>query len=464
LTAEWLDLTPASCLRSEQESCIVPSWFWEILFIFLLILFNGFFAAAEIAIVAARKSRLQQRADDGDRAAATALALATDPNRFLPTVQVGITLVSTLAAVFAGKQLSGRLEEAIAQVPIGFIAANANPLATGTVVICITILSLIMGELVTKRLALRYAESLARFVAPFMNQLSRVARPFVWLMGATTDAVLFLLRTRAASEPSVSVDDIEHLIESGRAEGVVEALEQRVAIEALRLGDRTVRDIMRPRIDLDALDVNTPADEVIGSVAMAGFSRVPVYEKDLDHIIGFIHIKDLFRQQCLGWPIELRKLLHPALFVPETMPLDRLLQLMQEKHNQLAIVLDEYGGTEGMVTLEDVVQELVGEIRDEHRRNEEQHFVERDDGSWLIDGSASFGDFVERLDIRGVTESRGFSTVSGLILDRLGRIPSVGDRAEWNGYMLEVVDMDGQRIDRILVSRVSSPERQEPAA
>jgi putative hemolysin len=464
LTAEWLDLTPASCLRSEQESCIVPSWFWEILFIFLLILFNGFFAAAEIAIVAARKSRLQQRADDGDRAAATALALATDPNRFLPTVQVGITLVSTLAAVFAGKQLSGRLEEAIAQVPIGFIAANANPLATGTVVICITILSLIMGELVPKRLALRYAESLARFVAPFMNQLSRVARPFVWLMGATTDAVLFLLRTRAASEPSVSVDDIEHLIESGRAEGVVEALEQRVAIEALRLGDRTVRDIMRPRIDLDALDVNTPADEVIGSVAMAGFSRVPVYEKDLDHIIGFIHIKDLFRQQCLGWPIELRKLLHPALFVPETMPLDRLLQLMQEKHNQLAIVLDEYGGTEGMVTLEDVVQELVGEIRDEHRRNEEQHFVERDDGSWLIDGSASFGDFVERLDIRGVTESRGFSTVSGLILDRLGRIPSVGDRAEWNGYMLEVVDMDGQRIDRILVSRVSSPERQEPAA
>jgi putative hemolysin len=436
----------------------VPIWVWEILFILVLILANGFFAAAEMAIVAARKSRLQHRAEDGDRAAQTALDLARDPNRFLPTVQVGITLVSTLAAVFAGAQLIDRLEVLISRVPLQLIAANADPIATGVVVLSITVLSLLFGELVPKRLALRYAESLARFVAPSMNLLSRVARPFVWFMGATTNAVLFMLRTRAASEPSVSVDDIEHMIESGRAEGVVEALEERVAIEALRLGERTVRDIMRPRIDLDAIDVSTPADEVIGSVAMAGFSRLPVYEKDLDHIIGFVHIKDLFRQQYLGWPIELRKLMHRALFVPETMALDRLLQLMQENHNQLAIVLDEYGGTEGMVTLEDVVQELVGEIHDEHRRDEQQQFVQRDDASWLVDGSVSIGDFIDHLDIRADSEPRGFSTVSGLILDRLGRIPAVGDKTEWNGYALEVVDMDGQRIDRILVSRLPAPE------
>jgi putative hemolysin len=283
-------------------------------------------------------------------------------------------------------------------------------------------------------------------------------------MGATTDAVLFLLRIRATSEPTVSVADIEHMIESGGAEGVVEPLEQRVAIEALRLGERTVRDVMRPRIDLDALDVNTPADEVIGSVAMAGFSRLPVYEKDLDHIIGFVHIKDLFRQQYLGWPIELRKLLHPALFVPETMPLDRLLQLIQEKHNQLAVVLDEYGGTEGMVTLEDVVQELVGEIHDEHRHDDAQLFVKRDDGSWLVDGGVGINDFIEQLEIPVSNESRGFSTVSGLILELLGRIPSVGDRTEWQGYSLEVVDMDGQRIDRILVSHIPPADSQEPAA
>jgi putative hemolysin len=436
----------------------VPVWVWEILFIVLLILFNGFFAAAEIAIVAARKSRLQSRAEEGDRGARIALELAADPNRFLPTVQVGITLVSTFAAAFGGDRLADTLALRLAGAPVAMIAENAEPIAFGLVVLGITFLSLLLGELVPKRLALRYAEMLARFVAPFMNRLSRVARPFVWFMGTTTNAVLFMLRTRAASEPSVSVDDIEHMIESGRAEGVVEALEERVAIEALRLGERTVRDIMRPRIDLDAIDVNTPADEVIGSVAMAGFSRLPVYEKDLDHIIGFVHIKDLFRQQYL------RKLLHPAIFVPETMPLDRLLQLMQDKHNQLAVVLDEYGGTEGMVTLEDIVQELVGEIRDEHRGEEEQNFVQRDEGSWLVDGSVSIGDFIDHLDIRVDSETRGFSTVSGLILDRLGRIPSIGDKTDWNGYGLEVVDMDGQRIDRILVTKLPTQSEREPAA
>ena len=201
------------------------------------------------------------------------------------------------------------------------------------------------------------------------------------------------------SEPTVSLDDIEHLIDTGTAEGVVEPFEQKLALGALRLGDRTVRDIMRPRIDLDAMDVDTPADEVLGTVAMAGFSRLPVYEGDLDHVIGFVHIKDLFRQQYLGWPIELRKLLHPALFVPENMTLDRLLELFQEKHNQLAIVLNEYGGTEGMVTLEDVVEEIVGEMRDEHRRHEEQKFVQRDDETWLIDGTVSIADMIDRLEL-----------------------------------------------------------------
>jgi putative hemolysin len=216
---------------------------------------------------------------------------------------------------------------------------------------------------------------------------------------------------------------------------------------------------MRPRIDMDAMVVETPADEILGTVAMAGFSRLPVYEGDLDHVIGFVHIKDLFRQHYLGWEIELRKLLHPAVFVPENMTLDRLLELFQEKHNQLAIVLNEYGGTEGMVTLEDVVEEIVGEIRDEHRRHEEQKFAQRDDGSWLIDGAASIADMVDRLELKtdDSWEGRGFSTIAGLILDRLGHIPTIGDKAEWDGLELEVMDMDGQRIDRVLVT----PKSQE---
>jgi putative hemolysin len=261
----------------------------------------------------------------------------------------------------------------------------------------------------------------------------------------------------AESEQTVSLDDIEHLIDTGTAEGIVEPLEQKLALGALRLGDRSVRDIMRPRIDLDAMDVDTPADEILGTVAMAGFSRLPVYEGDLDHVIGFVHIKDLFRQQYLGWPIELRKLLHPALLVPENKKLQRLHEMFQEKHNQQAIVINEYGGTEGMVTLEDVVEEIVGEMRDEHRRHEEQKIFKRDDGSWLLDGTVSIADMIDRLEINTNEqwEGRGFSTIAGLILDRLGHIPSIGDKAEWDGLDLEVVDMDGQRIDRVLVTQKS---------
>ena len=414
---------------------------------------NGFFAAAEIAIIAARRGRLEQLADEGSRNARLALELSRDPNRFLPTVQIGITLVSSFGAAYGGQQIVGDLSKMIAKWPFAFAQEHSESIGLTIFVVCFTYVSLIIGELVPKRAALHRAESLALFVAPVMNALAKAARPIVWAMGASSDAVLWLFRLRAGAAPTVSIDDIEHLIDAGTAEGVVEPFEQRMALEALRLGEHTVREIMRPRIDLDAMDVDTPADEILGTVAMAGFSRLPVYERDLDHIIGFVHIKDLFRQLHLGWPLELRKLMHPALFVPESMRLDRLLELFQEKHNQLAIVLNEYGGTEGMVTLEDVMEEIVGEIRDEHRRAEDQEFVRRDDGSWLIDGGATIAALVERLDLQEdeAPEHRDFITLGGLILDQLGRIPSIGDTVDWSGLHLEVVDMDGRRIDRVLV-------------
>lgn len=413
---------------------------------------NGFFAAAEIAIIAARRGRLEQRAEEGSRNAAKALELSRDPNRFLPTVQIGITLVSAFGAAYGGQQIVDDLSQMISQWPFAFAREHSESIGLAIFVVCFTYASLIIGELVPKRAALHRAESLAIFVAPVMSSLAKAARPIVWLMGASSDAVLWLLRLRAGAEPTVSLDDIEHLIDAGTAEGIVEPLEQKLAIEALRLGEHTVGEIMRPRIDLDAMDVDTPPDEVLGTVAMAGFSRLPVYERDLDHIIGFVHIKDLFRQLHLGWPLELRKLLHPALFVPESMRLDRLLELFQEKHNQLAIVLNEYGGTEGMVTLEDVMEEIVGEIRDEHRRAGDQAFVQRDDGSWLIDGAATISAVADHLDLdEELFEDRDFNTLGGLILHQLGRIPSIGDWVDWNGLQMEVVDMDGKRIDRVLV-------------
>jgi putative hemolysin len=430
-----------------------------LIIIVLLIVANGFFVAAEIAIIAARKGRLEQMAEEGSRGAKLALELAGEPNRYLPTVQLGITLVNTFVAVFGGEELVSPLAEVVAKIPLDFIAHHAHSISLVIIVVCLTFFELLLGELVPKQLALRQAELLARAVAPVLNWLSIVGRPFVWLMGVASDAVLFLLRSGkpAAGEPSVSLVDIEHMIETGTQEGVLESVEQRVALEALRLGERTVRDVMRPRIDLDALDVNTPPEEVIGAVAMAGFSRLPVYEGDLDHVIGFVHIKDLFRQLHLGWEIELRKLLKPALFVPESMPLDRLLELFQEQHNQLAVVLDEYGGTEGMVTLEDVIEKLVGEIREGHRYDQQQAFVERGKDTWLIDGTFGIADLIEKLDLRiDNEEPRSYTTISGLILHQLGRIPTIGDTTQWHGLNLEVVDMDGQRIDRVLINRAQS--------
>jgi len=333
------------------------------------------------------------------------------------------------------------------------VAAMARPIALTIFVMLLSFVTLLLGELVPKRLALRQAEAFARLAAPAMQLFAWIARPLVWGMSTATSAVLFLLGARQQTEPSVSVDDIEHLLETGRAEGILEAVELSVASEALRLGERSVRDIMRPRIDVDALDIETPQAEIIGAIAMAGYSRLPVYEGSLDHIIGYVSIKDALRHTWMGWPIELRKMLHRPIFVPETMPLDRLLELFQKERNQLAIVLDEYGGTEGLVTLEDVLEELVGEIHDEHRQADAQAFVQREDGTWLVDGSVAVDDLVDRFGLKGEPLPRDYTTISGLVLAELERIPAAGDVVTWRGLRIEVVDMDGRRIDKLLVAR-----------
>jgi putative hemolysin len=425
----------------------------ELLIVLALILANGFFSGAEMAIVASRRGRLRQLADEGDVKARAALDLASSPDRFLPTVQIGITLVGTLAAAYGGDRLVSDIATWIADSGPPALVAVARPVALTVFVVLLSFLTLLFGELVPKRLALRRAESFARAVAPAMQLFARLTKPLVWFMGASTSAVLMLLGAHKQDGPSVSVDDIEHLLEAGRAEGVLQPVEQAVATEALRLGERSVRDIMRPRIDLDALDIETPPEEILGAIAMAGYSRLPVYEGSLDHIIGYVSLKDVMRQNWMGWPIELRKMLHRALFVPETMPLDRLLELFQQEKNQLAIVLDEYGGTEGLVTMEDVLEELVGEIHDEHRRESKSAFIRRDDGSWLVDGGASIEELAERLELRLDAAPRDYSTVSGLVLAQLERIPKAGDKTAWRGLTIEVVDMDGRRIDKLLVQK-----------
>lgn len=426
----------------------------DALIVLVLILANGFFAAAEIAIITARRSRLEQLAKSGDRAAQVALRLARDPNGFLPAVRVVTVLISTLAAVLGGSRCVGLLAGRWSESSICFVGEYCQAMAVGSVVLAIATLSLLLGELIPKRLAPGNAERLARLVARPIYLTALVAQPAVRLLGAVTEGTLRLLGQRNAPRPSVSVEDIEHLIRTGTSEGVLEPAEQLMASRALRLGDRTVKEIMRPRIEIDALEVNTPPDEVIGAVAMAGFSRVPVHEGDLDHILGFVYTKDLLLQQHMRWPIELRKLIRPALLVPGNLTIDRLLEAFRQKRTQMAIVLDEFGGTEGLVTMQDVLEELVGKIHDEFRQDDQQPIVQRDEVSWLVDGDMNLDRLLEQigLDHLRSTSPREFSTLAGLVMAQLGRIPRVGERTVWEGIHLEVVDMDGPRIDRVLVS------------
>jgi putative hemolysin len=430
---------------------------WELLIILLLILLNGFFASAEIAILTARRGRLKQRADAGDSSSRLALALAADADRFLPTVQVGITVVSTFAAAFGGARLEGGLAGWFETFPIPWLQENSHGVALTCVAIGIAFFSLILGELVPKRIALQNAEFLARFVAWPMALLQRVSRPAIWVLQTVTRLVLKLLGQGTVRENKVSIEDIQHLIDAGELAGELEETEHRVATEALRLGDRTVAEILKPRVEIDAIDVDTPPAEVVGAMAMSGFSRVPVCEGDIDHIIGFIYIKDVFLQQYLGHPINIHKLVRPPLFVPKTVSISRLLELFQEQRTQLAIVLDEYGGTQGMVTLEDVLEMLVGNIHDEHRQDHEQLVVTREDGSLLVDGLTPLHVMQAALEIARWSESppRGVGTVSGLMLGLLKRPPKVGDTFEWSQLKLEIVDMDGPRIDRVLVMRLA---------
>jgi putative hemolysin len=426
----------------------------ELVIILVLVLLNGFFAGAEIAILTARRNRLQQAADQGSKGAKAAMYLIGDTNRFLSTVQVGITGVSTLAAAYGGVSLVEQLSEYLATLPMKTVAGNSRGIALALVTGGIAFTSLILGELVPKRAALAYAERLATFVAPPMALLSLIARPFVAVLGFVTAVVLRILRVDPQAASAVSVEDIEHLMESGREQGVLQETEHEVALEALQLRNRRVRDIMRARVDVDAVDVDTPAEEVVGVVAMSGFSRLPVYEGSLDHIIGFLYNKDVFQQSYLREQVELRKLLRAPLFVPETLTLDRLLVSLREKRTQLAIVLDEFGGTRGMVTLEDVLEELVGEIYDETQRDEADMIVEREGGGWLADGQLPMHELMDHLPsgTNLCDESLGLSTVGGMVLAVLERLPVVGEVVPCGDISIEVVDMDGNRIDRLLIT------------
>ena len=430
----------------------------------LLILLNGCLAGAEISLISANRLQLKQQAEAGDRRARLALELAQNPSRFLPAVQLAVSLFNTLAAVLGGVAIAELLSPRL-DVSNWLVVSDMSPLSRLSMAIAVvlavigySILSVALGELLPKRLAAAQSVAIARAVARPVDRLSRLLNPLVWCLAKGTDELAALWGVRPADTPATSLQEIRHLIEMGTAEGVVDPVEQKLAFEALQLGDRTARQIMKPRVDIDAVDVETPPEELLGVIAMAGFSRLPVYERDLDHIIGFVHLKDVLRQHYLGWKLDLRKLIRPALTVPDTMRLDRLLVRFQEQRNQLAIVVDEFGATRGMVTLEDVIEELVGELLTEHHERVEQQFVERSPSSWLVGGTVSIADLLERLGRQHLLADapRHVSSVAGLVLELLGRMPANGEKTAWHDLELKVVDSNGRRIDQVEVS-VAAP-------
>ncbi len=433
-------------------------WILELLIILALIIAHGLFSAAEIAVISADRNRLRQLRDEGDERAGLALDLAQNPNRFLPVMQAAVWLFGTLAAVVGGATLVGEIESWVETSPISIFSLLSMEIALTVVVVGLSLVSAVVGEVLPRRLAVRQATRLALVLARPLDRFARVVGPIVRGLRAATDMVVGLFGVGAASAQRTSLQEIRELIEVGTAEGIVDPVEQKLAFEALQLGDRTVRQIMKPRIDIDAVDIETPQEELLGVISMAGFSRLPVYERDLDHIIGFVHLKDVLRQHYLGWKLDLRKLVRPALVVPDTMRLDQLLVRFQEEHNQLAIVVDEFGATRGMVTLEDVLEELVGELLTDHHQRVEEQIVQRDAKTWLVEGSVSTADLLERLGRQHHLASapRNVSSVAGLVLDRLGHIPAVGEKTNWQDLSFEVVALEHQRIDRLLVTIVPS--------
>ena len=430
----------------------------QIAIIVLLILLNGLFAMAETALVSSRKARLRQRAEEGNKGARAALELAETPNRFLSTVQIGISLIGVLAGAFGGATIAEPLAGALrAVVPV--LAPYAGPIAFGIVVVGITYLSLILGELVPKRLALNGAEVVASRVAGPMRLLSMITSPVVWFLSFSTETVLRLLRVRHPAESPVTEQEVEILMEEGARAGVFEDEERDLVRSALQLDDRPVRELMTPRPKVVWLDADDPPEEIRRLVAESRHSNFPVARGDLDDLLGIASVKDAWVRQASGQPADLLGSLWPSPFVAEGAPATDALEAFKRSGLPLALVIDERGHIEGLITLTDVLEALVGDVPEEDEPTEEA-IVRREDGSWLVDGLLAAEELKERLGLKELPreEKAEYQTVGGMVMDTLGRVPAEGDRFAWEGYSFEVLDMDGRRVDKVLASPSTSED------
>jgi putative hemolysin len=417
----------------------------QIFIILLFIVINGVFVMSEMAVASSRMARLQQRINDGDKRAHAALKLNQDPNMFLATVQIGITLISVLTGAVGGATFAEPLSRVLARVPV--LSPYAESVALGVVVVLITITSIIVGELVPKRLALHNPELFASALAAPMNFISKLFTPAVWFFSRITDGLLLLLGVKPGTEPPVTEEEIHLLIDQGTQAGVFQESEQDMVEGIFSLGDQRIYSLMTPRTDVVYLDIEDSIDEIRQKIAESEFSRFPVRQDSLDTILGIVKARDLLVRSLSGEEIKLKELLKPAFFIPETMFASRALEIFKEKGTELLLVIDEFGGLQGLLTINDILEEIVGQIE-----MEEPQATQRQDGSWLLDGMLEVDEFKEIFKLKILPHEDEYETLSGFMMVSLGRVPQSADQFEWNGLRFEVVDMDGRRVDKVLVT------------
>lgn len=420
----------------------------ELGILFVLVVFNGLLAMSELAVVSSRRARLENLAGKGNRGARDALQLIADPGRFLSSVQIGITLVGILAGAFGGATLAERLGRWLDTLP--GVAPNGENIGFVVVVIGVTYLTLIVGELVPKRIALAIPERIAIRVARPMKLLAQATSPAVWLLKVSTEAVLTALGLRNVRRQPITEDELKSIIEEGTQAGVFVPEERQMIEGVLRLADRQVRGVMTPRTELFWIDADATPESIAGLLRETQHSRILVCDGTVDHPIGIAHAKDLSSAIAGGGRIDVRRLMSPPLIVPESMPVLRLLDRFRRDRIHAAVAVDEYGTTQGIVTPTDILEAIAGALP-EQGEAAEPIFVVRDDGSWLVDGMMPLDEFEDRTGIRDMEGDGSFHTIAGFVLHELGHLPTTGECFQYRNFRFEVLDLDGRRIDKIAV-------------
>ena len=434
----------------------------EILLLALLILLNGAFAMSEIALVAARRARLARLAEEGDAAAAVAIELGAEPTKFLSTVQIGITSIGILNGIVGESALAAPF--AIWLQGIGLEPRTSEIGATALVVIAVTYFSIVAGELVPKRIAQLNPERIARLVARPMRALALITRPFVHLLSLSTSFVLRLAGHQDLGAAVVTEEEIHALLDEGSQAGVIEKAEHQMVRNVFRLDERQIGSLMVPRADILWLDADLSLEENLQRIAASDHSRFPVCRGGLGDILGIISAKQIVRQSLRGEPLDIERELSPPTYVPESLSGMELLDHFRVSRTQMAFVVDEYGEIQGLVTLQDVLEAVTGEF--EPWDQEEAWAVQREDGSWLLDGMIPIPELKDRLGLKTVPEEdkSTYHTLSGLMMWLLGRVPHTGDIGVWERWRLEVVDLDGRRIDKVLATYIADSEAEPPVS